>query len=107
MSTFDRYPDITLIDATHKTNSLQMPFFGMLAIDGNNDSQIIGAFLLIDETEDSIRSILSIFKKRNPEWNKIGVVITDKDMIGRCNNSRNPSSKITAMPFSCTTHLQT
>ena len=82
-NTFERYPEVILLDATHKTNNLQMPLYVMIAIDGNGESQVVCAFLVYDDTESTLRSMVAIFKNRNLEWKNIEVFITDKDMTER------------------------
>ena len=83
-NTFERYPEVILLDATHKTNNLQMPLYVMLAIDGNGESQVVCAFLVYDETESTLRSMVAIFKNCSLEWKNIEVfIITNKDMTER------------------------
>ena len=72
-STFSRFPEVLLVDATHKVNNLNMPLYAMLAIDGNGESQIVGFYLTQDETEPSIRAMVNLFKKNNPAWVDIKV----------------------------------
>ena len=81
--TFSQFPELILADATHKTNELRMPFYLMTAIDGNGDTEIIAAFLLISEEEHMIRQMVNLFKNHNPKWTEIKVVLTDKDMAER------------------------
>ena len=78
-STFSKFPEVILADATHKTNEHDMPFYVLLVIDGNGDSRIGAAFLIHQEDEPSLRKMISIFK----DWNQTKVVITDKDMVER------------------------
>ena len=82
-SQFERYPEIVLMDATHKTNNLDMPFYTMATIDGNGETQPVASFLVENEDEESIRCMMQLFKKGNPNWCKIEVFITDKDMTER------------------------
>ena len=72
-----------MIDATHKTNDLDMPFYTMMSIDGNGASQVIASFLVHKEDEASIRQMVQVFKTKNPEHNRIKVILTDKDMVER------------------------
>ena len=48
--------------------------------DGNGTSHIVAAFLLQHEDSESLQKMVQLFKDRNPDWTKIEVVITDKDM---------------------------
>lgn len=80
---FQRFPELLLADATHKTNDQQMPFYSLMIIDGNGDSHIAAAFLVQEEDIQSLRKMMEIFTQQNPEWDKVQVVITDKDMTER------------------------
>ena len=81
--TFSQFPELVLADATHKTNELRMPFYLMTAIDGNGETEIIAAFIVISEEEHMIRQMTQLFKDKNPKWTDIKVVLTDKDMVER------------------------
>ena len=45
------YPQLLCIDATYKLFVLRLPLYVMLAEDGNGPSEIVCAFLLLEETE--------------------------------------------------------
>ena len=81
MSTFSMYPQLLLCDATHKTKVNGMPFYALLVVDGEGESQVAAAFFVEHEDEQSIRKMVQIFKAWNPQWQDIEVVITDKDMV--------------------------
>ena len=80
---FEQYPEVILVDATHKTNDLRMPLYLMLVIDSNGESEIVAAFVVVNEEETSIRTMISIFKEQNPSWKETKVALTDKDMVER------------------------
>ena len=80
---FEQYPEVILVDATHKTNDLRMPLYLMLVIDSNGESEIVAAFVVVNEEETFIRTMISIFKEQNPCWKKTKVALTDKDMVER------------------------
>ena len=40
-------------------------------------------FLTKNEDESSLHRMLTIFKSRNPAWEKVRVVVSDKDMAER------------------------
>ena len=54
-----------------------------MAIDGNGASQIVGFFVVSSEDEPTLRKMVQVFKAKNPCWEKIEVVVTDKDMTER------------------------
>ncbi|XP_062522977.1 zinc finger SWIM domain-containing protein 1-like [Corticium candelabrum] len=80
---FDAYPEILFIDATYKLLELQFPLYIILIEDGNGQSEIASAFLLLEETETSLSKIMSIFKEYNPSWTATRVLMADKDMTER------------------------
>ena len=80
---FDAYPEILFIDATYKLLELRFPLYIILIEDGNGQSEIVAAFLLLEETETSLSKIMSIFKENNPSWTATRVLMADKDMTER------------------------
>ena len=81
--TFDSFPEIVLVDATHNTNNLRMPIYVFLVIDGNGQSEIVASFVVLNEQAPLLRKMITVFKDRNPKWVKIQVILTDKDMNER------------------------
>ena len=63
---FGAYPELLCIDATYKLLELRFPVYIMLVEDGNGQSEIAAVFLLLEENEQSIKSMIRIFKKHNP-----------------------------------------
>ena len=82
-SSFSRFPEVLLVDATHKTNDRGMVLYTFICIDGNGESQVAATFLTQFEDEGSLRSMVSKFKDENPDWEKVQVIMTDKDMNER------------------------
>ena len=60
-----------------------MPLYLMLVIDSNGGSEIVTAFVVGNEEETSIPTMISIFKEQNPSWKETKVALTDKDMVER------------------------
>lgn len=89
--TFNAFPEVILVDATYETNNLMMPLYMIISIDRNGQSEIVAVFLLTEEDETSLTQVIDIFKKNNPSWENVRVILTDKDM-----SERNVLSK--AMP---------
>lgn len=81
--TFSAYPELMLVDSTHKVNSLRMPLFLILVVDGNGESEVVAAFIVINECADLLSQMVTIFKTRNPAWESINVIMTDKDLAER------------------------
>jgi zinc finger SWIM domain-containing protein 3 len=80
---YSSYPEVILCDATYKLNNLRMPLYVIAVIDGNNNCEIVATFLLENETEESIKQMISIFKATNVCWDQTKTIITDKDFTER------------------------
>ena len=80
---FECYPEVLMVDATYKLNELRMPLYLMMVIDGNGQSEIIAMFLTLLETKQAITDMIRAFKEVNPAWQRIGVVVSDKDFTER------------------------
>ena len=59
---FEQYPEVILVDATYKTNDLRMPPYLILTIDGNGQSEIVAIFLLTEEDESVLTSVVEYSK---------------------------------------------
>ena len=55
MKSCEKFPDVILIEATHKTSDTNTPLYALLVIDGNGESETAATFLLKHEDEGSIR----------------------------------------------------
>ena len=55
----------------------------MLVEDDNGQSETAAVFLLLKETKQSIKSMIGIFKRHNPQWPATQVLMTDKHMLER------------------------
>ena len=77
---FSSYPEIIFIDATYKLLDLCIPLYLMLAEDSNGNSSIICTCLLVSEDQESISWMIATFKKRNPRWRDIRVLMADKNI---------------------------
>lgn len=62
------YGDIFLLDATYKTTRYALPLF-FLCVRTNVNYQVVGMFVLQNETTDEICEALQLFKTWNPGWN--------------------------------------
>ena len=80
---FHAYPELICMDATYELLELRFPVYIMLVEDGNGQGEIVAVFLLQEETEDSIKSMIGIFKEHNPHWQATHVLMADKDMTER------------------------
>ena len=44
-TTFEKFPEVILLNATHKTNDLRMPLYLMLTVDSNGESEVVASFI--------------------------------------------------------------
>ena len=92
---FAEYPEFLCVDATYKVNDLRMPLYLLIAENGNGQSEIVGVWVVANETEETIQSMVDIFKEQNPKWTDTTTVMTDKDFIEREVFSRSfPDAKL-------------
>ena len=80
---FAAYPELVCIDATYKLLELRFPVYIILVEDGNGQSEIAAVFLMLEETEESMSQMMSFFKKENPNWELVRVLMGDKDLTQR------------------------
>ena len=62
---YGSYPKVLLFDATYKLTDLRMPLYLLMAINGNDHSEIVGVYLTVNETATSLRQMLAAFKILN------------------------------------------
>ena len=59
---FDKYPEMILVDATYKLLDLRLPVYLLLVIDKNGFSEIVGLYLVEEESKDVTSSVVNKFK---------------------------------------------
>ena len=79
---FAVYPEILFFDATYKLTEL-IPVYVLAVEDSDGSTEVVGVCVLAVETKESLQWLLESFKKRNPAWEKVRVVMADKDMNER------------------------
>ena len=80
---FAKYPELLFSNSTYKLNVNDIPLYALIGCDGEGKTRPVSLFLVTDETEETIRNMLELFKADNPKWEQIRVVLTDKDMSQR------------------------
>ena len=81
--TYQQYPEILFVDATHKLNELRMPLYVLLVEDGNGGSHIVGVWLVTSEDAATTKAMAEIFKKHNEHWHNTVTIMADKDFTER------------------------
>ena len=59
---FNKYPELILVDATYKLLDLRLPVYLLLVIDKNGFNEIVGLFLVEEESKDVTSSVVNKFK---------------------------------------------
>ena len=72
-----------MVDAFYKLLHLRVPLYLLMAVDGNGSSEIVGLFILAEETQSVIKSAVTIFKRFNSRWTDTKVIMSDKDFTER------------------------
>lgn len=99
-SVFSKFPEVVIFDATYKLNSSKLPLFILLAIDGNGESEIVAVFIVKSESKLCVGTMLKYFKECNSDWDKIQVMIGDKDFADRIVFKDNfPSARLSICLF--------
>ena len=80
---FQTYPEFLCIDATYMVNDLRMPLSILLIENGNGQSEIVGMWLVVDESEEMMTEMIKLFKEQNVSWDKEQTVMSDKDFVER------------------------
>ena len=82
-SLFQAFPEVLFVDATYCMNNRQMALYLLVVEDGNGESEVVGVWLLRDETTDTIRSAVSTFCSDNPRYHNVQCIMADKDFVER------------------------
>ena len=82
-SLFRAFPEVLFVDATYRTNNRQMALYLLVVEDGNGESEVVGVWLLRDETSETIRSAVSTFCNDNPQYDQVRCIMADKDFVER------------------------
>ena len=58
---FERYPEVLLVDDTYKLNNHQMPLYAFLVEDGNGQSEIAPLYLVGSEDVATLEEMSTSF----------------------------------------------
>ncbi|CAC5419274.1 unnamed protein product [Mytilus coruscus] len=83
LQNFENYPEILFIDSTFKVNNLRMPLYVFLVEDSMGQSEVAGLCFLAAEEQQLVDHMGNLFKKFNPSYQKMKMIMTDKDFIER------------------------
>ena len=65
---FSSYPELVCVDATYKLIELSFPLYIRLVEDENGQSEIVAAFMVLQETDSTFSKMIDVFKKHNSSW---------------------------------------
>ena len=76
---FQKFPEILLVDATYDVNGVGMPLYCLMIEDGFGHSRFVQYAATTEEDVEHISKIFQTFKDENPAWTSVRVVVVDKD----------------------------
>ena len=80
---FTAFPELVCIDATYKLLELGLPVYIMMCVDSNGQTEVVAACILVSEKTGSIAWMINTLKKHNADWERIHVIMADKDISER------------------------
>ena len=63
---FNSFPEVLLADSTYNVNDRNMPLYVLMVVDGNGFTQQVCFFVVQDETKETLKKMIEVFKDRNP-----------------------------------------
>ena len=77
--TFNKFPEVLMVDGTYRVNKLKMPLYNFLVEDGHGLGRLVGFSLLANEKKDTIECLMSEFSKIH-DVAKVKCIVVDKDL---------------------------
>ncbi|GMF52109.1 unnamed protein product [Phytophthora fragariaefolia] len=78
---FDRFPEVLMIDATHRTNSSKYKVSSIMTHDIFGKGQFVQHAVVQNERRTTFLTVLEEFKRNNPVWRRIHCTLIDKDFF--------------------------
>lgn len=76
---FEAFLEILFVDGTYCLVDLRTATYIIVVENSNGLSEIVAECLLVDENEEALDFFIETFKKYNPAWNNVQVVMSDKN----------------------------
>ncbi|XP_077514577.1 uncharacterized protein LOC144125233 [Amblyomma americanum] len=73
------FPEVLLLDTTHWKNSMGMPLFVFIVLDGSGTHQVVTYAFVSSEEHHLVTKLVEIFAEENPCTAKTKVVVVDID----------------------------
>ncbi|KAE9319835.1 hypothetical protein PF008_g18169 [Phytophthora fragariae] len=77
---FSLFPEVLLVDSTHKTNDLRYKLFSFMITDAYGKGQFAQHALVDQETDANMELAVEAFQENNKDWAKVAVIMVDKDL---------------------------
>ena len=78
---FNAFLEVLNIDSTHNTNTERYKLFSFMMTDALGSGQYVQHAIIENETESSLLSAIQSFKDSSSSWNKVKVIVVDKDFM--------------------------
>ncbi|OWY90963.1 hypothetical protein PHMEG_00040661, partial [Phytophthora megakarya] len=78
--TIDLFPEIVMVETTHKTNNLKSNLFGFMVHDTFGTGQFVQHEFVDAETKENMLNAVSIFKQNNEKWREVQVIMVSTEM---------------------------
>ncbi|KAK1944334.1 hypothetical protein P3T76_004246 [Phytophthora citrophthora] len=72
---FSLFPEVVLVDSTHKTNDLRYKLFSFMVTDAFGKGQFVQHFFVDQETDANMSLAVEAFQENNPEWTQVEVIM--------------------------------
>ncbi|KAE9115003.1 hypothetical protein PF006_g19376 [Phytophthora fragariae] len=77
---FSLFPEVLLVDSTHKTNDLRYKLFSFMITDAYGKGQFAQHALVDQETDANMELAVEAFQENNKDWAQVAVIMVDKDL---------------------------
>ncbi|ETO63813.1 hypothetical protein F444_18552 [Phytophthora nicotianae P1976] len=74
---FVLFPEILLIDVTHKTNDLRYKLFSFMVMDAYGKGQFVQHAFVDQETSENMENAIEAFQANNSDWSQVEVIMVD------------------------------
>nr|XP_039267872.1 uncharacterized protein LOC120342897 isoform X1 [Styela clava] len=76
---FAAYPEVFIIDASHKIEIMGLTLYVVMNTDGNGQAAIVSLWFVTQENGDNLLYLIKQFKEYNPGWEQITVAVCGKE----------------------------
>ena len=77
--TFEKYPEVLMVDSTYRVNKLKMPLYNFLVEDAHGLGRSVGFCLVSNEKKETVQNMMNEISKVH-DCSKIQTIVVDKDL---------------------------